>query len=735
MAFPQLILALAATFAAASGGGTIHQDFLEQLVLTSSFRLGKPAQHVVTGAGRSVLFLRSSPRSFVHDLYEYDCDKRQERLLLTAESILKGAEENLSADELARRERSRRMERGIASFSVSADGSRILVPLSERLFVIERKSGSVKELRGTAGFPLDPRFSPDGRYVTCVRDGDLRVIEVESGVERRLTDTASDVITNGLAEFVAQEEMDRDEGYWWSPDSRFIACQQTDVTGLETMHILDPAHPNEEPAAWPYPRTGRKNAVVTLAIRSLDGGAPVWVEWDRNTYPYLVSVVWDANAPLTLVVHNRRQTEALVLAVNETTGKTKLLHRERDSAWVQYDPSVPRWLGDGSAFLWSTERHGSWQLELRARDGGRLRVLHPPALRYRKLVGLDEESGNAWVQAWTDPTEMHLFRVPLSGKGPYQQVSSEPGAHTGVFSDDGRTYVDAVQPRDGAPRQVVMRASGERVGELAVKAEEPLLTANVEYVRLDPPHEFRAAVIRPHGFKAGTAYPVLVHVYGGPFSQMVEAQALDHVFDQWFAENGFVVVKIDGRGTPGRGRTWERAIKGNLIATTLDDQVAALRQLAARYPEIDLGRVAIYGASFGGYFSAMAVMRRPDVFRVGVAVAPVVDWLDYDTYYTERYMGLPDENPDGYRDANVLTHAGSLERPLMIVHGTADDNVYFMHSMKLVDALFHAGRDYEFVPLTDLTHRLSDVTSRQRLYERVVRFVERGLGDGPEPSP
>ena len=263
------------------------------------------------------------------------------------------------------------------------------------------------------------------------------------------------------------------------------------------------------------------------------------------------------------------------------------------------------------------------------------------------------------------------------------------------------------------------------------------IVPNVEYVKLDPPHEFRAAIIRPSPTSTRKQrYPVLVHVYGGPYSRMVRAVQRRHLMDAVVCRQR--LHRRENRRTRHARvavRAWERVIKGNLIEVTLNDQVLGLQQLAARYPEIDLGRAAIYGWSFGGYFSAMAVMRRPDIFRVGVAGAPVVDWNDYSTYYTERYMGLPEENADGYEDANVLNHVKDLDRPLMILHGTADDNVYFMHSMKLVDALFHAGKDFEFVPLTDLTHGVRDVATRARMYERIFKFVRKNIDGVDSPRP
>ncbi len=703
--------------------------FLAQLAATSRFSRGRPVAISLTPDGRSVLFLRSGPRSFVQDLYQYDVARREERVLLTAESILRGAEEILTPEERARRERQRQTARGIASYRLSRDGRRILVPLSGRLFVIERASGAVRELASTAGFPIDPRFSPDGTQIACVRNQDLYVTDVASRRERRLTEGGGDTLSNGEAEFVAQEEMGRHQGFWWAPDGRTVAYQHTDVGGVEVLRISDPAHPERPPQTWPYPRPGKKNAAVTLGLIPASGGRTTWVAWDRERYPYLATVVWQENAPLTILVQNRTQTEEVLLAVDAATGATTPLLTETDAAWLNLMEGSPKWLADGSAFLWMTERNGAFQLELRSRDGRLLRALTPPEPGLREGVDLDEARGMAWVRSGEDPTQIHLFRVPLDPRrGRRVQVTVEPGIHGAIFSEDGAAYVHTVSPLSGRPRWAVHGRDGRPRGELRSVAEIPPLTPRPEFATVGDSLRFHAVLLRPRDFDAARSYPVIVSVYGGPGSQTVTASAQSYLVSQWLADHGFVVVSIDGRGTPGRGRAWERAIRGNLIDLPLRDQVDALQALGRHYPELDLTRVGITGWSFGGYFAALALERRPEVFHAGVAGAPVTDWLDYDTHYTERYMGLPDENPQGYEAASALTRAKDLGRPLLILHGTADDNVYFLNSLKLCDALFRAGRSFEFVPLRGYTHMVADSLGVTQVNERIVRHFRRYLG-------
>ena len=717
-------LGLGAGSAAAAPPDT---TFLEQYAATYRFRLGQPTAVKLTPDGRAVLFLRSGPRSFVQDLYEFDVATRTERVVLTAEQILRGAEERLTPEEKARRERLRVSTRGIVSYKISEDGKRLLVPLSGRLFVIERAGGAVTELAGSPGFPIDPQLSPDGTRVACVRDGDLYVTDIASGRETRLTEGASDTLTHGLAEFVAQEEMDRFSGYWWSPDGSRIAYQETDLAPVEVLHIADPAHPEKAPDAWRYPRPGQANARVRLGIVAAAGGPTTWVSWDRERYAYLARVRWEKNAPLTLLVQNRPQTEEALLAVDAADGATRTLLVETDSTWLNLDGDMPHWLEDGSGFLWTSERDGAWQLELRGRDGALLRRLTPPGFNLRGFVALDESHRRVWVTGGEDPTQLQVFRVPLGpGRPAAEPVTRESGWHAAVVAKNGRAWVRTRSGAESGPVHTVMDASGKPLAALRAVTETPGIRTHLSFEAVGPAR-LRAVVVRPADFRPGERYPVIVNVYGGPHAQQARQSAYAYLLDQWFADQGYIVVALDGRGTPARGRAWERAIKGDLIGLALADQVDGLRALAAAHPEMDLARVGIFGWSFGGYFAAMAVMQRPDVFRAAMAGAPVADWRDYDTHYTERYLGLPDADLRAYEASSVLTYVPRLARPLLLVHGTVDDNVYFLHSMKLADALFRAGKEFEFLPLPGFTHSVPDPLVTKRLYGRIAEFFDRSV--------
>ncbi len=703
-------------------------SFFEAYAATRRFSLGSPRSIKVTPDGSAVLFLRSGPRSFVQDLYEFDTTTGEERRLLTAEEILQGAEEHLTAEEKARRERMRMTARGIASYQLSKDGSKILAPLSGRVFVIDRATGAVTELKSEAGYPIDPQFSPDATKVACVREQELYVIDVASGVEQRITSGATEHVSNALSEFVAQEEMGRYHGYWWSPDGAKIVYQRTDTSMLETMHIMDATHPDRPPGTWPYPRPGKANAEVSLGIIDAGGGETIWVQWDRDRYPYLATVKWKENAPLTVLVQNREQTEHVLLSVDPQTGYSKTLLVERDEAWINLDQKMPYWLEDGRAFFWTTERNGSWQIELRNREGKLLTPVTTTDFAYHGFVSFDHATNTVYLTGSDDPTENYIYSVKLDPEPEApKRTTHEPGSHSVTFAKDHSVYLHTFSGTDGSITRSVRRRDGGEIGRLESKAEEPPFMANLERTMVGVDPMFHAALIRPRNFDPSLKYPVIVYVYGGPHGQTVSASPRRYLLQQWMADHGFIVVTLDGRGTPSRGRAWERVTKFNLIDIPLEDQVAGLQAMGGEYPELDLSRVGIYGWSFGGYFSAMAVMRRGDVYHAGVAGAPVADWLDYDTHYTERYMGLPEKNADGYEASSVLTYADQLERPLLIIHGAADDNVYFCHSLKMSDALFRAGKHHELLVLSDFTHMVADPLVTMRLNKRIIEFFQKHL--------
>ena len=727
-----LLSALRAEPPAAAVTGT---DFLRDYAETRGFMLGRPVNATPTPDGTAVLFLRAkSGREPSQRLFEFDVDTRQTRQLLAPEDALKGATELLSPEEKARRERQRISVGGFTAFSISKDSALVLLSLSGKLYVLRRADGSVRELATGPGTVVDPKFSPDSRSVAYVRNQDVYVFDLASGQERAVTAGGTETVSHGLAEFVAQEEMARFSGFWWSPDSRRIAYQESDASDVEAWYAADPAQPGNPPERTFYPRPGKGNVKVRLGVVPVDApDKTVWLDWDHARYEYLGKVTWGEHGPLTLTVLSRDQTDLALLTADPDTGKTSLLLTEHDNAWVNLPQDVPVWLSedDGGGFLWSSERQGRGQLEHRAVDGGLGKVVAPSNLGFRNLIGV--AGGQAYYLGDAhEPAAKEIARMPLAGDrgkgwplvGHWHQAS--------LAGEQAKILVDQSDDLAAMPRTLVRRLpGGEAIGELPSVALDPTIDTAV-WIGRNAQEEFSGVLLCPAGVdpkRDRRKIPVIVDVYGGPAHQQVIGAQRTYLLDQWLADQGFIVVRADGRGTPGRGRDWERAIAGHFGSVPLDDQVAALQAMGAKFPTMDLDRVGITGWSFGGYLSALAVLRRPDVFKAAVAGAPVTDWMDYDTCYTERYLGVPGAGrwPDAYKEGSLLTYTTDLSRPLLLIHGTADDNVYFRHSLKLEEALFRAGKSAEFLPLSSFTHMVPDPVVRTRLEERIASFFKEHL--------
>ena len=678
----------------------LDDKLLADAAATYNFRLGVPAPLAITGDG-AVLFRRTPARGFAADLFELS-PTGAVRTLATAEDLLGASEEALSAQEKARRERTRTATRGVVDIDVSSDGATIFVPIGGMFVLIDRATGTRTPI-DPGGAAYDPHLSPDGAHVAFVRDHALWIIG-RTGAARPLT-APPEGHEDGVADFAAQEELGRTRGYWWSPDSTQLAVQRTDNRAIDTLYVSDPRHPERVPVPFKYPRAGTANAQVSLGVVTIARTSPATafdatMVWDESV-EYLASVDWPAAAPLTAQVLDRDQTTITVLAL-DASGTTRTLHSERDDAWINVNVGAPRWLPDGSGFLWLTERLGAWTLELRARDGKLVKQLTQPELMLHHLVGI--EDGAAIATTTPTQTVQQVWRIPLDGSTP-QRIDREDGVANVTRAKHGVTVVETLLASGG---RKVTAISARGAHELPIVAEQPSLvpTTVLETVTLDG-RVHNVAITRPSAFDPARRYPVLLKVYGGPHALTVQAARDSYVMDQWYADAGFVVVRSDNRGTPGRGRAWERAILKDLITVPLADQVGALRAVAARHPELDLDRVGVTGWSFGGYMAAMAVLLHPDLFKAAVAGAPVTDWALYDTAYTERYMKRPQDNAAGYAHGSTLTHAAKLARPLLIIHGITDDNVHFANALALVEELYVNAKRAEFITLS-ATHMVPD---------------------------
>ncbi|MET9161161.1 prolyl oligopeptidase family serine peptidase [Streptomyces parvulus] len=705
---------------------TEPDSFPKRHARTQRFTLGAPRSFTVAPDGSRVAFLRSGTGTDrANSLWVLDVDEGAERVAADPRALLGGAEEALSPEERARRERSREGGAGIVGYATDSAVELASFALSGRLFTAELRAGTAREL-STPGPVIDPRPAPDGRHVAYVARGGLRVVGAEGDGDRALAEADGDGVTWGLAEFVAAEEMGRVRGFWWGPDSDRLLVARVDDTPVQRWWISDPAHPERDPQHVPYPAAGTANADVRLFVLGLDGGRTE-VLWDRARYPYLARVHWSGSGAPLLLVQARDQRSQLFLAVDTVSGTTRMVHADEDPIWLELFPGVPCWSPSGQLVRIADEG-GARVLAVGERllTGGQLH------LRAVLDVGADDVlvSASAGEEAADPETgEVHVYRVNELG---VERVSQEPGVHTAARSGGVTVLVSATLDRPGA-RVAVLR-DGKPAATVTSYAEDPGLSPRVTLTR-GGARAVPCAVLMPTDYHGDSLLPVLLDPYGGPHGQRVVAAHNAHLTSQWFADQGFAVVVADGRGTPGHSPAWEKSIKDDVAAVVLQDQVDALRALAADFP-LDLDRVAIRGWSFGGYLAALAALRRPDVFHAAVVGAPVTDLRLYDTHYQERYLGDPGEQPDVYRRNSLIDDAGLVDaaephRPMMVIHGLADDNVVVAHSLRLSSALLAVGRPHEVLPLSGVTHMTPQESVAENLLRLQVDFLRRSL---PAPS-
>jgi dipeptidyl-peptidase 4 len=703
----------------------VETSFPRQYARTLRFTLGAPRAFTVSPDGERVVFLRSASGTdraqqlWVLDLHT-DGGPR-ERLVVDPRSLLEG-EEDVPAEERARRERTREGGAGIVAYATDAHVRTAAFALSGRLFTTSLDGGDVAELPAP-GPVVDPRLSPDAAHVAYVHRGALRVVPIAGNDDRALAEPDGEAVTWGLAEFVAAEEMDRSRGFWWSPEGDRLLAARVDASPVQQWWISDPANPGNAPTPVRYPAAGTANADVTLALVGLDGSHRP-VEWDRDTFPYLADVRWRRGQAPLLQVQSRDQRRMHVLSVETGTGRTRPVHTEEAEPWVELCVGVPAWTGGGRlAHVCDVDDARVLTLDGKPVTG--------PDLHVRAVLDVGEDdvllTASAGAAAGSDVLgEVHVYRV--DGDGPHR-VSDHPGVHTAARAGEVTVLSSSTLERSGAVVRVLR--AGTEVATVASHAQTPVVTARP---RLGWAGERRipTAVVLPTDYQLEDGpLPVLMDPYGGPHGQRVVAAHDAHLSSQWLADQGFAVVVADGRGTPGRSVGWEKSVHHEVAAVALEDQVAALHALAEAYP-LDLDRVGIRGWSFGGYLAALAVLRRPDVFHAAVVGAPVSDLRLYDTHYQERYLGLPQEQPDVYARNSLVTDEGlsgaaHVVRPMMVIHGLADDNVVVAHSLRLSSALLAEGRPHEMVPLSGVTHMTPQEQVAENLLLLQVEFLHRSL--------
>jgi len=735
-------------------------SYPEQAARTRRFTYGAPRAVSVGADGERVVFLRSAgPADPADRLWVYDVATGVEREVVNPADLLAG-DDDLPPEERALRERRRLSAAGIGSYAVDSDATLAVFALAGRLFRADLRSGAVTELPAS-GPAVDPRPDPTGRRVAYVTGGVLRVVDPDRGDLMLAGEPDAAVgesrVSWGLADFIAAEEFDRFRGYWWSPDGTAVLAARVDETRVPRWHLHDPASPQVAPTVLAYPHAGAPNAEVSLHLLDLDGG---WVDvhWDRESYPYLVSVHWGepvassaagsgtvpgfdafgdgrhSGGPLITVLR-RLQQHGLVLAVDPRTGETQVHAELADPRWVEPIPGTPCYLPDGRVLVGGELAHDGYDARCLFADGT---LLTPPSLYVRRVcgrlgAGTPDQPAHLLVEASEgEPAEQHLYRVftaPVGTALEAERITGDAGWHYGYVGGD--TLVIGRAGLDHPGIRWTVHRGGELVGTLGSHAAAPPYAPRPVLGRVTD-RRLPAGVLYPRTHVAGRRLPVLVDVYGGPSHQEVLAVRSRWLERQWWADQGFAVVVVDNRGTPGVAPSFEKVVHRRLADVILTDQVDALHAVADKHRDLELARVAIRGWSFGGWLAGLGVLRRPDVYRCGIAGAPVTDWELYDTAYTERYLGLPEDGPEVYAHHSLVALAGepagaaAPARPLLLIHGLADDNVVAAHTLRLSAALLRSGRPHGVVPLTAATHMAAGGLA-ERLLRLELDFLRRNL--------
>jgi dipeptidyl-peptidase 4 len=692
------------------------------------------------------------------DLWAFDTRSGSAKLLVDSRQLV-GNSERLSAEEEARRERQRTASlSGIVEYEFSADGKQLLVPLAGDLYVydLRAKTTPVRRLTTTDAYETDARFSPGGRYVSFIRDQDLFVIDLARGTEQALTTDGDGLIQNGVAEFVAQEEMDRDTGYWWSPDERRIAFARIDDSPVQEVERFEINADGARMFRQRYPAAGTANTRLELKVMELSSGRLLPIDLGAADF-YLARVDWFRDSQHLAVQRQTRDEKRLdLLRIDAADGSTRVLFSEHSTHWVELHNDL-RFLERSDAFIWASRRSGYRHLYLYDLDGKLIRPLTAGEWMVvgdgteNGLAGIDEASGLVYFMAnEASPLERHLYSTPLNATEParVRRISSEAGWHDAKLLPGGRQYLDQWSSPQQPPTASIRTMDGKVRSWLvrnALDTSHPYQPFSASHVH----EEFGSIlasdgqtlyyrVLKPAHLERGQRYPVIVDTYGGPHFQYVRkdwmggARAPQGYFRQILAQHGFVVFTLDNRGSGFRGETFDTAIDGRLGKVEIEDQLRGVDFLKSQ-PYVDSERIGIMGWSYGGYMTLMA-LTQTDAFRAGVAGAPVTDWSLYDTHYTERYLGLPGSGI-AYESSGVLAHTASLHGSLLLVHGMADDNVLFTHSTMLMQRLQAQDKPFDLMTYPGSKHGLIRVPQTGRhFYQLVLRFFERELAGEQQPA-
>jgi len=688
--------------------------------------------------GQSVTFLKpKDSNARVLDLWAADLGSGEQRLLLDG-AKLGGDETALSEAEKARRERRRISESGVVEYSWDAVGKRILAPVAGDLYLADPATGAVTRLTSSEADEVDAKLSPKGAYASYTRDQNLYLALTATGEERAVTTDGAGPISYGVAEFIAQEELSRFSGTWWSPNEAKLVFAKVDESGVPLITRADiGADGRTTTVQQRYPAAGEPNARVELRILDVASGAQIPVDLGQDPDVYVARVNWDKDGEAFYVQRLSRDQKRLdILKVDPATGRSQVILRETDDAWINLTDDFTALKSGG--FLWTSERSGFRHIYHYDANGRLLRQVTRGDWPVRAIAGVNEATGEAlFLASPADPLQQQLFSANYKRGGRLKQITTGDGVWSATVNADGSAFLGAYSDPQTPPRTGLYGANGARlrwVEENALDADHPFAPFAARY----PLPEFGAIkgpsgdtlytrILKPVGFDPDRRYPAILFVYGGPTRQVVEKSwgSVSNVM-RLMQERGYVVFSIDNRGTPDRGRNFERAIAGELGRVEVEDQLAGVAWLKQQ-PFVDSERIGVWGWSYGGFMTLALTLRAPETFAAGASFAPVTDWRLYDTAYTERYMGMPQGNAEGYANADLTKLAGQLQAPLLLAHGLADDNVVFANSAAMMAALQGAGVQFETLVYPGQKHGISSQAARLHWTTALLDFFDRRL--------
>ena len=614
---------------------------------------------------------------------------------------------------------------------LSPDGRSLVGSAAGDLFLVNLTTGAIRYLTDDGEPEIYPSFSPDSERLAFVRSGDLHWLDLKTGVVHRATDRGNNhLLLHGVADWVYEEELGAGRSHWWSPDGTRLAFLQFDTSTVNPAPITGDSFLYPELELQRYPKAGTSNSKVRLGVVDLGGTDPVWLD-TGDADSYLVRAGWTPAGEVWVQRLNRDQTILDLLAADPESGASRVLVSDEDPTWINIRDDL-RFLSDGR-FLWTSERDGWRHLYLYAADGSLIRRLTEGEWQIEAVHGLDAGETSVIFQAnRKDHRQRNIYRVNLEGGEIDPLGPDDGGNHSGTLSPARDFIVDFWSSRDTPPRADLLNADGEVVRRIWRSGDEldawDLLPVEAGSITADDGTELYSLLVRPRDFDPRKKYPVVLYVYGGPGSQLTADRwgAPVHHTYRYLADLGMAVFLVDNRGTSGRGHAFETAVHRRLGELEVADQLAAVRWLNG-HAWVDSDRIAVYGGSYGGYMTLLCMLKSPDVFRAGIAYAPVTDWRLYDTVYTERYMDTPEDNPQGYEASAPLTWAGNLEGPLLLVHGAMDNNVHLQNTLQLIGKLATADKAFELMVYPDTRHGVRLSSFALHFHRLKVDFLKRNL--------